>query len=248
MTNLGLVSKIHTEAAGSCKLKQIGKFQGRVWTAAKLWVTSIKGLLMSRIYNTEDLIRILANERKACMNGQRLNLAASPTGFSPVLDQFLATDGIQKFTAYNDFRATVHQYQRDHQVSGIVWQLLTVNGRSLRYPKVDDQLIALPEDLEILRSAKASILAFWFEVTAGMDLYLSMNGGKAHQRIETVDVDRILQRTEWTSLCKQGSADLLEIILQLGWGNPAEAIYRRGFPDSGSEYVHAVYPGHQPLG
>lgn len=202
---------------------------------------------MSKVYTTEDLLKILADERKACMNGQRLNLAVSPSGFSPVLDKFLSTDGLQRFTAYSDFRATVHQYQRDHQVSGIVWQTVTMKGRSLRYPKVDDQLIGLPSDLEVLRSAKPTLLSFWRTVTVGMDLYLSMNGGKAYQLIDGVDVDRMIQRSEWVSLTQQGSAHQLEIILQLGWGRPEDAIYRRGFPDSGSESVHAVNPGQHPF-
>jgi hypothetical protein len=202
----------------------------------------------SEVYSTEDLIRILAEERRACIKGQRLNLTASPTGFSPVLDQFLNLDGIQKFTAYNDFRATVHDYQRSHQVSGIVWQTITIRDRTLHCPKLHDQLIALPSDLEILQSAKLVTLAFWREVTEGMDLYLSMNGGKFHQLITQVDVDRIGQRTEWTSLSQHGNGPELEVILQLGWGKPEEATYRRGFPESGSEYVHAVYPGRQPIG
>lgn len=202
----------------------------------------------SEVYNTEDLIRILAEERRACIRGQRLSLTASPTGFSPVLDQFLNLDGIQKFTAYNDFRATVHDYQRSRQVSGIVWQAITIRDRTLRCPKVHDQLIALPSDLEILRSAKLPTLNFWREVTAGMNLFLSMNGGKFHQLITQVDVDRTIQRTEWTSLSQHGTGPELEVILQLGWGKPEEATYRRGFPESGSEYVHAVYPGRQPIG
>jgi hypothetical protein len=203
---------------------------------------------MSKVYTTEDLIKILADERKACISGNRLNLKASPTGFSPVLDMFLKTDGIQKFTAYNDFRATIHQYQREHQVSGIVWQTLTIHNKILRFPKVDEQLVALPADLELLRTAKPAILEFWWEVSAGMDLYLSLNAGKIYQPIGNVDVDRIVQRTEWASLCKQGKNIDLEIILQLGWGKPEEACYRRGFPASGSEYIHAVHPGQCPIG
>lgn len=203
---------------------------------------------MSRVYSTEDLIKILAEERRACMNGQRLNLAASPSGISPLIDMFLATDGIQKFTAYSDFRATVHQYQREHQVSGIVWQTITVGSKTLRYPKVDDQLIGLPSDLVVLQTAKQSVVDFWYDVTAAMDWYLSMNGGKLHQRVMIAHVDRIAQRTEWASLQQQGSAQHLEIILQLGWGKPEEATYRRGFPESGSEYVHAVMRGNHPIG
>ncbi|MGI0484568.1 hypothetical protein ACN4EK_03965 [Pantanalinema rosaneae CENA516] len=202
---------------------------------------------MSKVYSTEELIQILADERRACMSGQRLNLAVSPSGISPFIDQFLQPEGIQKFAAYSDFRATIHQYQRTHQVSGIVWQTIAIHGQPLRYPKVDDQLIALPDDLATLKAAKLEILAFWQRVSAGMDLYLSLKAGKFYQPIAAVDVDRIAQRTEWASLCQQGKSTSLEIILQLGWGQPEAATYRRGFPDSGSESIHAVYPGQQPL-
>ncbi|UBF28502.1 hypothetical protein K9N68_11855 [Kovacikia minuta CCNUW1] len=203
---------------------------------------------MSKDYTTEDLIKILADERRACISGQRLNLKASPSGISPFIDQFLKKDGIQKFTAYNDFRAAVHQYQRNHEVSGIVWETLTVHGKTLRYPKVDDQLIGLPKDLMLLRTAKDSVITFWQEVTEKMDLYLSLNGGKFHQPIAIDDVKRIVQRTEWASLCKLGNEPCVEMILQLGWGKPEQAAYRRGWPESGSEQVHAVNPGCRPIG
>lgn len=199
-------------------------------------------------YTTTELLQILAQERQACMNGQRLNLAATPSGINPLLDRFVNADGIQRFTAYNDFRTAIHRYQYEHQVSGIVWEEITLKGQTLRYPKVDDQLVSLPSDLTILKEAKAAIVQFWREVTEGMDLYLSLNAGKLHHYVEWVDIDRILRRTEWASLTQQGKLESLEIILQLGWGKPEEALYRRGFPESGSEYVHAVQPGRLPIG
>ncbi len=203
---------------------------------------------MLKIYSTEELVKILTEERRACMNGQRFNLAATPSGINPVIDRFVKADGIQKFTAYNDFRNTVHRYQREHQISGIVWQTITIKGSTFRYPKIDDQLISLNSDWMILRAAKASIMAFWREVADGMDFYLSMNCGKFHQPMSGQDLDRILDRTEWATLTHQGSENTLEILLELGWGRPEEALYHRGFPESGSEYIHAVPPGRTPLG
>jgi hypothetical protein len=204
------------------------------------------GLLMSEVYSTEELIKILADERRACMNGERLNLAASASG-SPFLDQFLKPDGIQKFSAYRDFKAAVHRYQRQHQISGIVWRQITMKGQTLRYPAVDDQLVALSSDLELLKAAKVSILAFWYSVTQDMDLYLSINSGKDYRQIEPDEVEAIAQRTEWTSLSVHGNSTFLEIILQLGWGKPEEASYKRGWPTSGSEYIHGVNPGKRPI-
>lgn len=202
---------------------------------------------MPKVYTTEELIKILATERRACLNGQRLNLAAKTSGVNPLIDKFLKPEGIQKFTAYQDFKAAVHRYQREHNVSGIVWRQLTLKDKTLRIPEVDAQLIALSSDIETLKAAKNSIMLFWHEATAEMDLYLSVNNGKDHRMIMPPDVDRISCGTEWASLWKWEKSDFLEIVLQLGWGKPEEAAYKRGWPHSGSEYIHAVNPGNSPI-
>lgn len=202
---------------------------------------------MSKVYSTKELIQILADERRACLQGQRLKLTAHVSG-NPLIDKFIRTDGVQKFTAYQDFKAAVHLYQIEHQVSGIIWREMTLKGKTLHYPFVDEQLIALPSDLEILASAKSSVIKFWQEVTIEMDLYLSLKNGKEHQLITYVDVERMFHRTEWAYIWKWENANTLEIILQLGWGKPEEASYKRGRPTSGSEYIHAINPGSRITG
>ncbi|RAM50118.1 hypothetical protein BLD44_009585 [Mastigocladus laminosus UU774] len=201
---------------------------------------------MSKVYTTEELIKILAAERQACLKGDRLKLEVDISG-NPVIDQFIRTDGLQKFSAYQDFKAAIHEYQKQYLVSGIIWREVSVKGQTLRYPEVDSQLIALSGDLDILKVAKNSILEFWNEVSVEMDLYLSVKNGKQYQQIIKADVDRIAQRTEWASICCFEKSNFLEIILQLGWGQPQEACYKRGFPTSGSEFVHAVNPGNHPI-
>lgn len=156
---------------------------------------------MSKVYTTEDLIQILRSERQACLEGKRLKLAVTVSG-NPLIDQFIKTDGLQKFTAYQDFKAAIHEYQREHQVSGIVWREITIREKTLRYPEVDAQLIALPNDIEILKAAKNSVLEFWRNVSLGLDLYLSINNSKEYRQIMISDVDRMTQRTEWASLWK----------------------------------------------
>ncbi|MBD2530361.1 hypothetical protein H6G97_12570 [Nostoc flagelliforme FACHB-838] len=202
---------------------------------------------MSKVYTTQELIQILAAERQACLKGKRLKLEITASG-NPVIDQFIRTDGLQQFTAYQDFKTAIHEYQKENRVSGIIWRELTVKGKILHYPEIDTDLIALNGDLEILKAAKNSIVEFWYEVSIGMDLYLSFNNSKQYQQIVTSDVERIVQRTEWASLCKWENTSFLEMILQLGWGKPEEAYYKRGRPRSGSEYIHAVNPGNRPIG
>ncbi|MGK7902079.1 MAG: hypothetical protein AB4352_11840 [Hormoscilla sp.] len=201
---------------------------------------------MSRVYSTEELIEILARERQACMQGERLNLKAKASG-NPAIDCLLNVEGLQKFTAYQDFKGTVHRYQREHQVSGIVWRMLLVKGKTLHYPVVHEHLIALPGDLEILKAHQAEVLVFWQEVTPEMELYLSLGSGKDYRPIAPGEVEELAGRTQWANLWKWEKSDFLEMVLQLGWGKPSEASYRRGWPASGSEYVHAVKPGARPI-
>lgn len=202
---------------------------------------------MSKVYTTQELIQILAAERQACLKGERLKLEVKVSG-NPVIDQFITTEGLQKFTAYQDFKASIHEYQRGNLVSGIVWKELTIKSKTLHYPEVDAQLIALNSDLEILKAAKNSIFQFWQEITGDMELYLSISNGKQHEKINKLDVERIAQRTEWASLIKWENTNFLEVILQMGWGKPEEAAYKRGRPHSGSEFIHAVNPGNYPIG
>jgi hypothetical protein len=203
---------------------------------------------MTEVYSTQELIEILERERRACLKGERLNLNATPFIGNSVIDRWLKPDAVQKFAAYQDFKTAVHQYQQQYQVSGIVWREITAKGETLSYPQVDDRLIALPSDIDTLKGAKASIWRFWDSVTAEMDLYLSVNGGKDYQGVTVAEVKALDQRTEWANLWKWEREEFLEIVLQLGWGQPHDSYYRHGSLASGSEYVHAVRSGKQPIG
>jgi hypothetical protein len=202
---------------------------------------------MSNVYSTEELIEILTAERHACLTGKRLKLTTLGSSGHPLIDRFIKLDGLQKFAAYEDFKATVHRYQLEHQVSGIIWHQITVKGKMLRYPQVDERLIAIPSDLEALKAAKADILAFWQEVTEEMDLYLSLDRAKDYRSILLDEIEPIARSTEWANLYKWEKSNFLEIVLQLGWGQPQEAAYKRGWPVSGSQYIHAVNPGNLPI-
>ncbi len=203
---------------------------------------------MERVYSTEELREILAEERHACISGKRLNLAAQPSGMNHVIDRLIEPSGIQKFTAYENFRATIHQYQHEHQVSGVVWQTITIADRCLRFPQIDEQLASLSQDLRVLWAAKPSIIGFWQQVTSSMHCFLAVQRGTRFEPIDRAAIESIIQRTEWATIAHHGRNQNLEVILQLGWGRPDDARYRRDVPKSGSEFIHAVFPGHAPLG
>ncbi len=200
---------------------------------------------MTQIRTTQELSQILAQEREACLRGDRLNLT-TVTYFNPVVDPFLNVEGIQKFRAFCDFREAVHQYQRDHKISGLLWRTFTVKGQSLDYPELDENLVALPADLLTLAAHKGRVIDFWWQVTQGMDWYLQMDKHTPHQPILAPEVQSRAERAAWASLHKLDYAQALEITLQLGWGNPKEALYQKYWPLSGCYFIHAVGSGQFP--
>jgi hypothetical protein len=204
---------------------------------------------MERIYSTDALIQILAAERRACISGDRLNLAAQPSGTNHVIDRLIEPTGIQKFTAYENFRDTIHAYQHEYQVSGIVWQAITIGDRDLEFPQIDPQLACLTRDLRILWASKQSVLDFWRSVTAAMGLFRSEKQGSQFTRLDDREVvEALIARSEWATIGHHGCDDRLEVILQLGWGKPDAARDRRDLPTSGHVFIHAVLPGREPLG
>lgn len=204
-------------------------------------------LTMEPAYNTEALIGILASERQACLQGKRLHLSSAVSPSRSVIDQFLCTEGIQKYAAYQGFKAEIHRYQREHQVSGIVWQQLTIRGKTLSYPEVHPQLIALPEDLDCLRSHLPVLFQQWRTLSHGLDLYLAVNRGKAFIPTQLSEIELIVPRSHWATLMAWERDDFFEMVLQLGWGQPGEAAHWQAWPQSGSESIHAVHPGQQPI-
>ena len=202
---------------------------------------------MSTVYTTEDLLNILAEEYRACLSGQRLNLAATASEVNPVVAPFVNTEAVQKFSAYRDFRATVHRYQIEHQVSGIVWRQLAVKGQTLRYPEVAEQLIALPSDLATLQQAKREILSFWQIVTTGMDLYLATQHGREQRSLEADEVSAIANRRAWLSLLKHERSDFLQMVLLLGTDELETASYAQGWLEWGGDFICAVNPGQLPI-
>ena len=80
-----------------------------------------------------------------------------------------------------------------------------------------------------------------------MDLYLALNQGRDHTPITTADVQHLYRQKQWATIRKHERDTFLEAVLELGWGDPAAAKDKRGWPNSGQDYIHAVRPGHRPI-
>jgi hypothetical protein len=200
---------------------------------------------MEQQYGTQELIEILAAERQACLRGERLSLSAGSG--HPVIDGFLQTDGSQSYSAFQDFKAAVHQYQIKHQVSGLQWQTVSFKGESLTYPVIHPQLWAIDRDFTCLGDARDRVVSFWRYVSSGLIPYQSVSRGRDFLLVDGDAIEAIQGRSDWATLAIWQREDFLEVVLQLGWGQPTEVADWRNGPDSGCDYIHGVRPGQRPV-
>jgi hypothetical protein len=197
-------------------------------------------------YTTQELIEILDRELKANWKGQRLVLSSEERINDPVVSKLLDMEKVSKVFAYQDFRRQIHQYQKQHQVSGIIWRECSFRNQVIRYPEVYNQLIPIEGDKAILIQAKNSIIEFWRKTTVKMKYWLVNAPGSSkpqqqdyassyHQQISAEYVDKLINQTEWAEI----DAACQEIYLGLCWGDPLEYRYQWAKPKSGCDRIIA---------
>ena len=191
-------------------------------------------------YTTEELIEILDCELKENWKGKRVVLSSAQRLNDPVVAKALNMDRVNKVFAYRDFRTKIHEYQRDRQVSGIIWRTCTFNRQSITYPEIHSQLVPIPGDKAILLSARQEILDFWNKVTDSMNFWLVNNSlgnnGRHHQLISGSYLQKLIDGTEWAEI----DAARTEVYLGLCWGNPQDHQYQWAKPKSGCDRIIAT--------
>ena len=197
-------------------------------------------------YTTQELIEILDRELKANWKGKRIVLSSEERINDPVVSKLLDMEKVSKVFAYQDFRRQIHEYQKQYQVSGIIWRECSFHNKTIRYPEVYNQLIPIEGDKATLIQAKSSIIEFWRETTANMQFWLVNAPGKKksksdtnsyHQKISLDYLEKLINQTEWAEI----DAACTEIYLGLCWGDPSEYRYQWAKPKSGCDRIIASH-------
>ncbi|MFH7243369.1 MAG: hypothetical protein ACHWZW_11020 [Spirulina sp.] len=190
-------------------------------------------------YTTEQLLAFLDQELRATWRGERVVLSSDQRLDNPVIAKALGANQLSKVFAIQDFRAQIHDYQRQHGVSGLVWHTCHFQGQSLRVPELHPQLIATPDDKLTLTAAKPAIVQFWRAAVPKLTLWLA---GRPARPISLNQVEALIAACEWAEL----AAARTEIYLTLCWGDPKDCHYDWAKPESGCDRIIAA-PG-EPSG
>lgn len=184
-------------------------------------------------YTTEQLLEFLDQELRATWKGERVVLSSADRVDNPVISKAIGVDKLSKVFAIQDFRAQIHDYQRQHGVSGLVWQQCQFAGRSLCVPELHPQLIAIPADKAALVAARPAMLEFWRQSIAGLCLWMA---GNQPQPITLERVEERITASEWAELAATRS----ELYLSLCWGDPKDCHCDWAKPESGCDRIIAT--------
>ena len=184
------------------------------------------------IYTTQELITILEQEIRATCQGKRVLLSAAKRLDNVAIAEAINLDKVGNIFAYQDFRQQIHEYQRQNQVSGIVWRDCQFQGQTLTFPEVHHQLITVTGDKDILIKAKDWVIRFWWDQTIEMRFWYSAN----HYRpINSSSLTEFIEEAEWAEL----DATQQDLFLGLCWGKPEEYQYQWAKPESGCHRILA---------
>ncbi|MGF1566832.1 MAG: hypothetical protein ACFCVD_01950 [Nodosilinea sp.] len=184
-------------------------------------------------YTTEQLLGFLDQELRATWNGERIVLSSADRMAHPAIAKAIGTDKLSKVFAIQDFRAQIHDYQRQHGVSGLGWHTCQFQGRSIRLPELYPQLVAIPADKLTLMAAKPALLKFWRESIPGLRLWRAQG---PPQPTTLAQVEALAAASEWAEL----AATRTELYLSLCWGDPKDCHCDWAKPESGCERIIAA--------
>ena len=183
-------------------------------------------------YTTAELLDFLDQELRAAWRGERVVLS-SDQRLNPVVAKAIGTEKLSKVFAVQDFRDQIHQYQREHNVSGLVWHTCRFQGRSHEFPELHPQLVATEADKTQLKAAKAGVIEFWRSSIQNLRLWRS---GAPPLPLELSTINRWIEEVEWAEV----DATRSELYLRLCWGDPKTCHYDWARPDSGCERIIAA--------
>jgi hypothetical protein len=184
-------------------------------------------------YTTEQLLDFLDQELRATWQGERVVLSSVDRLDHPAIAKAIGAQKLSKVFAIQDFRAQIHDYQRQHGVSGLLWHTCQFQGRAIQVPELHPQLIATPADKVVLVGAQAVVLEFWRQSIAGLRLWMA---GNQPQPTTREVVERLVEAIEWAEL----AATRTELYLSLCWGDPKECHCDWARPESGCDRIIAT--------
>lgn len=175
---------------------------------------------MEKIKSTEELADLLKTERIRSMKIQcECSPLKGPGVENPEWEEILKfnyENSVKALDGYWDIKEQVHEYQKEHNVSGIFWKEWTYQGKTINCPTLHDQLIAIPGDKNILSDNSESVWKWWICVTRSLELWQSLNNADTLTNMS--EIIAVKNRAEWIETFIVSGLSRWEIYISFNWG------------------------------
>ena len=185
------------------------------------------------IKTTEELIAILEAEKTAYTKGNRVVPYLPPNADEVAAERYgivgavLGAENLTNMAYYHKFLQKVWEYQKQHQISGLIVETVLLGNKIYRFPVAAEQLLLVEGDLDILRAAVTQVMEAFAEYVNSHSVYL------CYTHHDKWDGEHNIQTTLEFIQYEATNADWAKIIafdgdpcvsLSLGWGNPHSAM------------------------
>jgi hypothetical protein len=143
---------------------------------------------------------------------------------------FLGVEKLAQVSYYHQTRDQVWQYQRDHNISGLIIETLEFNGNTIRFPMLSDQLIATADDMDVMRASKARVVSFFADFCQNNPAFISHEiyskmGGQWPMETTLAFALEFAGDMEWAIIREISDWYGAGLRLELGYGDMRDAPY-----------------------
>lgn len=190
-----------------------------------------------KLKTTEELVQALRREREDLIAGRKgIPVNLNPEIVRMVEKKFdvnpaLGAEGLLQIAYYQDFREQVQKYQVENNISGLITKTVQLDGKTIKFPYPESQLIITPDDLDVLKAAKSLVFEFFMDYVRQPMVHVSYtieakDGSEWDVETTPEFLSYFASQMEWATL--DDCSSLLEwgeVSLQIGRGDPNKAPY-----------------------
>jgi hypothetical protein len=177
---------------------------------------------------TEELLALLESKEFSSPENQKSAKEISYGAYKLAVDYYeivgavLGSENINQVVNYRKFQEVIWEYQRQHQISGIIIKTVQLGDKTYRFPVPLKELLALENDLDILKAAVPRVIEAFTEYVSSRPLYLCYTAydkwdGEHHIQTTLDYIKHEAGYAHWAEITVEEDTN---VSLSLGWGNP----------------------------
>ncbi|MBD2184949.1 hypothetical protein H6S82_01740 [Planktothrix sp. FACHB-1355] len=184
------------------------------------------------IKTTEELLALLESKLFSGIKDEITETEISYTAYKLAVNFYELVNAIwegehtNQTISYEELKGIVWEYQRQHQISGVIIETVHLGNKTYRFPVALKELLVLESDLDILKAAVPRVIEAFTEYANSRPIYLcytAYDKWDAEHHIQTT-LEYIKHEATYADWAEITVDDDTNVSLSLGWGNPNSSV------------------------